>query len=462
MKYKILNTINAFLLLVCMSSFSQGKITVSGSIKGYNGEDVFIVKDAYDEQGKDLILKVSKEGFFKTEFSAARDLYDAELYVNQTPYKIYFKPGGKYTVSVDISDEDELGNYNVSGSNVKENLLVKNYSNKLQKRYLYAEKLRTCTTYQEYGNYINGIVEPLEKELLETKNPGFIADYKSKMKQEWVMNNFLYEFTAKEKMIKDNGDISKYIPDPDYNAFLKSKAWTSCAPKFFINAGQNFIFYLMGPYKDIDMVEILKSLDKVVPHQSAKNQIVTAVMKDFYSRGGRGDLDTSFDFYKKICTDSSFVASIDKERTKAKALAKGAQALDFEMKDSSGKVFKLSDFKGKAVYIDVWATWCAPCIKETPYFKTLVEKYKGDNRIEFISVSVDADKDAWNKMISRDSHSWKQFIVDNNLKSELCVKYSIDMIPRFLLFDKEGRVVNAAAPHPSDSESIIQEINTIL
>lgn len=462
MKCKIINTISAVLLLVSMSSFSQGKITVSGSIKGYQAEDVFIVKDAYDEQGKDLILKVSKDGAFKTEFPAAKPLYNAILYVNQTAYKLYFKPGGKYNIAVDITNEDDEGNYNVSGSNAKENLLIKNYVNKLEKHYLIAEKLNSFETYATYGSFINTIVDPLQKELLETKNPGFIAHYKTIIKQEWILNNFLYEFTAKEKIIKNNGDVSSYRGDSEYDAFLKSAAWTSTDPKLFTNIGQNFIFYLMGTYKDIDMVEILKTLHKVVPHQSAKNEMATAVMKDFYSRGGIGDLDTSFAFYKKICTDTSSVSVIDKARIRAKALLKGAPAMDFEMKDSSGKISKLSDFKGKAVYIDVWATWCAPCIKETPHFKALVEKYKGDNRIEFISVSVDSDKNAWNRMITKDSHEWKQLIVDNNLKSDLCLQYGIDMIPRFLLFDKEGRVVNATAPHPSDSESIIEEINAIL
>lgn len=462
MKCKIIKTISAVLLLVSMTSFSQGKITVSGSIKGFQGEDVFIVKDAYDEEGKDLILRVSKDGVFKTEFTSAKPLYDAVLYVDQAAYKLYLKPGGKYSIAVDITNKDDEGNYNVSGSNVKENLLIKNYVNKLQKHYLIAEKLYSFATYEEYGNFINTIVDPLQKELLETKNPGFIASYKTRIKQEWIFNNFLYEFTAKEKVIKSNGDVSKYNGDPQYDAFLKSVTWTSTDPKLFTNIGQNFIFFLMGPYKDIDMVEILKTLNKVVPHQGARNEIATTVMKDFYSRGGTGDFDAAFAFYKKICTDESSVAVIDKARIRAKALLKGAPALDFEMKDSSGKVFKLSDFKGKAVYIDVWATWCAPCIKETPHFKALVEKYKGDNRIEFISVSVDSDKNAWNKMISKDSHEWKQLIVDNNLKSDLCVQYGIDMIPRFLLFDKEGRVVNATAPHPSDSEFIIEEINNIL
>jgi thiol-disulfide isomerase/thioredoxin len=462
MKCKIINTISAVLLLVSMTSFSQGKITVSGSIKGYQGEDVFIVKDAYDEQGKDLNLKVSKDGTFKTEFTADKPLYDAVLYIDQVSYRLYFKPAGKYNITIDITDKEDDSNYVVSGSNVKENLLIKSYVNKLLKHYLITEKLHSFETYAPYGSFINSIIDPLKKELLETKNQGFIANYKTKIKEEWIFNNFLYEFTAKEKIVKSNGDVSKYNGDPQYDAFLMSTAWTSTDPKLFKNIGQSFIFYLMGPYKDIDIVEILKTLNKVVPHQNIRNQMATAIMGDFYSRGGTGDFDAAFAFYKKICTDASSVTAIDKARIRAKALAKGAPAMDFEMKDSSGKVFKLSDFKGKAVYIDVWATWCAPCIKETPYFKKLVEKYKGDDRIEFISVSVDSDKNAWNKMISKDSHEWKQLIVDNALMSDLCVQYGIEMIPRFLLFDKEGRVVNATAPHPSDSESIIEEFNKIL
>ncbi|KAK9670865.1 Redoxin [Popillia japonica] len=82
------------------------------------------------------------------------------------------------------------------------------------------------------------------------------------------------------------------------------------------------------------------------------------------------------------------------------SLAKGETAIPFVFEDASGKAYSLSYFEGKTVYIDVWATWCAPCRKELPYLKELHEKFKKNKNLVFVSISTDAVKDyeKWKKM----------------------------------------------------------------
>src|SRR5690606_6420621 len=73
----------------------------------------------------------------------------------------------------------------------------------------------------------------------------------------------------------------------------------------------------------------------------------------------------------------------------------------FEYVNYKGGKTKLSDLKGKYVYIDNWATWCGPCRAEIPHLQKAEEKYKGKN-IEFVSISIDTDKDfeKWRKMVA--------------------------------------------------------------
>ena len=75
-------------------------------------------------------------------------------------------------------------------------------------------------------------------------------------------------------------------------------------------------------------------------------------------------------------------------------------APEFKLESIEGGQVALSDLKGKYVYIDIWATWCGPCLRQIPAMKELEEKYRGKN-IEIMSVSVDSekDKDKWRKMI---------------------------------------------------------------
>ncbi len=119
--------------------------------------------------------------------------------------------------------------------------------------------------------------------------------------------------------------------------------------------------------------------------------------------------------------------------------------------NSNGGTTSLSDLKGKYVYIDVWATWCAPCKKEIPYLKELEKDFHGKN-IEFVSISVDkqAAHETWVQMIKDEGLSGVQLFADNNFESEFIAEYGINSIPRFILLDPEGNIVDADAERPSN------------
>lgn len=79
-------------------------------------------------------------------------------------------------------------------------------------------------------------------------------------------------------------------------------------------------------------------------------------------------------------------------------LSVGALSPNFNCTDLSGKKVSLSDFKGKYVYIDIWATWCGPCQREIPHLQKLEEKYHGKD-IYFVSISCDNNKKAWENRV---------------------------------------------------------------
>lgn len=137
---------------------------------------------------------------------------------------------------------------------------------------------------------------------------------------------------------------------------------------------------------------------------------------------------------------------------------KGQPAADFTYPDAFGKEVSLSDFRGKVVVVDVWATWCGPCRGELPHLKKLEEEMTG-KEVVFIGVSVDEEK-------NRDK--WKKFLVDEQLPgvqlfangwSKITKDYKITGIPRFMVFDREGQIVEAQAPRPSnpDLKALLEE-----
>ena len=131
-------------------------------------------------------------------------------------------------------------------------------------------------------------------------------------------------------------------------------------------------------------------------------------------------------------------------------LRAGMQAPDFIAENPENEKVSLADLNGKKVYIDVWATWCGPCIAEIPSLKELEEEL-GDE-IQFVSVSIDQqkDKEKWAKFIMEKELGGLQLMADGAWKSDIAKSYNIKGIPRFLLLDEEGKIITANAPRPSD------------
>lgn len=134
----------------------------------------------------------------------------------------------------------------------------------------------------------------------------------------------------------------------------------------------------------------------------------------------------------------------------------------FDYVNYAGGKSKLEDFKGKYVYIDVWATWCGPCRQEIPFLKKAEEKYHGKN-IAFISISIDKlkDQEKWKTMIKEKELGGVQLFADNDWNSKFVQDYKITGIPRFILIDPKGNIVKADAPRPS-SDELIKELDSLL
>jgi thiol-disulfide isomerase/thioredoxin len=164
------------------------------------------------------------------------------------------------------------------------------------------------------------------------------------------------------------------------------------------------------------------------------------------------DVQESIDFFLGRCKDTSLVNKLNATIGEWKKLGAGQPAFDFTGKDALGNSVKLSDFKGKLVYVDVWATWCGPCKYEIPYLDTLETDYHGKN-IVFISYSIDDDHDAWLKFVPEHKLQGVQIIGEKAWESALCKKYKIMGVPTFMLFDTEGKIVTVKMTRPSDKKT---------
>ncbi|MBN8820728.1 MULTISPECIES: TlpA disulfide reductase family protein [unclassified Spirosoma] len=132
----------------------------------------------------------------------------------------------------------------------------------------------------------------------------------------------------------------------------------------------------------------------------------------------------------------------------------------FSFVNQSGEPVILDDFKGKVVYLDVWASWCGPCRAEFPFSKQLQERLtqKQKEQIVFLYLSIDDNEDIWKRALNTLQLQGEQGLSTGGWKSRTVQYFGIQSIPRYILINKKGQIVDDNAKRPSMTDALLQDI----
>ena len=195
----------------------------------------------------------------------------------------------------------------------------------------------------------------------------------------------------------------------------------------------------------------MDTVDYYVTNPVVKKALVRNCAATYFCFGKGGDYMKFWDRFRTFAGDYPEIIRDCEERIAGICrTAKGTDAGDAVLQTPDGKTCKLSDFFGKLTYIDVWATWCGPCCAEIPHLEKLVERFKDNDKIQFISISVDTALKAWLNKLEKDKPAWAQFIFPKEEAARFMQAWGISGIPRFILIDRNGKIYAADAPRPSD------------
>jgi thiol-disulfide isomerase/thioredoxin len=154
---------------------------------------------------------------------------------------------------------------------------------------------------------------------------------------------------------------------------------------------------------------------------------------------------------------------IEKSTSNFYASQNGQIAYLFDAEDKFGNGINLKNFSGKVIFIDVWATWCGPCISHRPKVLEFAKKFKGRDDIEILLISVDSSKEKWLSYLEKENKELgSNLFIKNGMRTEFGNNYNIKSIPRYILIGKDGKIINSNINEPSiavekDIEKVLSE-----
>jgi len=200
------------------------------------------------------------------------------------------------------------------------------------------------------------------------------------------------------------------------------------------------------------IIATLQTADEMIENSEVRDFIWVDIITEKLRRTPLSSMEPFISYFRENQSSPKQLERLNDIYKEWKKLDAGQPGFDFVAEDLEGNEVRFSDFAGKYVYIDVWATWCGPCIKEIPYLKELEKDYHGRN-ILFVSYSIDADKQKWLDFIPENELGGVQIIGDDAWKSSATKYYKVTAVPTFMFFGPDGKIINRKMTRPSNPET---------
>ena len=210
--------------------------------------------------------------------------------------------------------------------------------------------------------------------------------------------------------------------------------------------------------RDATLIEQVEWINKNFECRDVRSKVNDGIVNNYVSRFDyAGKYEQGLAMLKEATEKYQLDGKYLKKFISNRATIQGSpfpEGLTFTDKD--GKTHTIDEFKGKYIYIDLWASWCVPCCKEVPHLQAL-EKELDNPDVVFLSISIDQKTQPWLKKMEELSMHGNQW---HDSKNVLPSMLNVRGIPFFLIYDKEGRLYQYNAPRPSHPQlkALLEEL----
>lgn len=203
---------------------------------------------------------------------------------------------------------------------------------------------------------------------------------------------------------------------------------------------------------DTTLIDKFESLYSRYKNDSVRACVGNVLLSRFLSRHNyETDFNGGLEQLKFVVEKYNLNDKYIKDYNKRKAMIKGTLFPEnVVLRTAEGDTVDFSSFKGKYVYIDMWASWCTPCRKEIPHLQKLENELQNED-VVFVSISIDSNENAWKDKLAHHNMHGNQFI---EKEGRLAQALNVAGIPFFVIYDKEGRLYMHGAPRPSSGQTL--------
>lgn len=424
---------------------------LKGTIDNYQEDNVTI----YYVSPLDWISFVTKDvpvidGKFTFDDNIPNNTQDVEIHLNEGTVAVRLLKGKTQEVFIKIKDDKPEAIFKGPGADVNR---VVAQMGKIYDVMHYYSKTPIAELRKEVDDGHKAIIPLLKK--IKNKNERAYYTRLNDAKHKNIVYRLIENRIKAEKADRENDEeLWQLINNVDFNDDASVYSNLSVMVLQGLPKAKFAFKSDMGPFCH----ELMDIVNEKVSHPVLRRQM-TALIAQMYFRYG-GDTGDYHAFYNDLIAFAgkeneeipiqykSQIESWDKTKN-------GKMAPDVTLTDIYGNQINLSSLKGKLTFIDVWATWCGPCKSEIPFMKELVEHFKDNDKVQFVSISVDENVKAWKEMIERDKPQWAQYNINGETSKMFKNDWGITGIPRFILIDKEGRIISSDTTRPSDENTAL-------
>lgn len=441
-------------ILACAANTFAQQATIEGRIKGHKGNDIVAIT-----LGNADTLKVGTDGVLNYKVTIPERSDEVTL-IGIGASMLSFKAANNETVGFTATIDDKGA---LQAVFTGYEAALNNYNFALATETAYTawpqNRVSDAGSFEAYKADVDAMIGRMKNKLTtiaDTEVRTGLADELELMQKYFYMR---YAWFA----LREDGEEGKMKEDAAFTAFAESIDLAD--PRMFGERSMGMMYSYSGiaesrlrwemeraPEKyrgDNRTVRYLVAVGKLVADPRAASHLAGQAYENYAIMGGDEFIDETFAAYRKLNNDPAELEKFEKKYNEMSALRPGKMAPDFTIIDAEGNKKMLSDLRGKVLYIDIWATWCGPCVAEIPFVEKLWEKYRDSKTLEFVSISVDDDIDAWKQKLATDNPGWRNFVTEGGFRGPLNSEYHISGIPRFLLIDKDGSIISVNAPRPS-------------